>query len=148
MVVAVGEVVAVEPLGHVGMTADAGARVLRIGGIGHEGPATANVIHMAMRIDDGVEAILVPAPDRGDDARAALRIGRVERHEAIIGFEQDRMRERLDHRDAAPDLGQFVIDAVERADAARAFGSVDDGAGHRQKIGHRKSPPLVVVLEP
>lgn len=54
------------------------------------------------------------------------------------------MRERLDHRDTAPDLGQFVIDAVERADAARAFGSVDDGAGHRQKIGHRKSPRLLL----
>ena len=87
-VVAVGQVIAVEPLRHVLVTTDAGTRMSMTLRVLNEGAAAAHVIQMAVRVDDGVEAVGPPTADFLHDPRAAKVIGRIERHQAVVGLKQ------------------------------------------------------------
>ena len=117
-VVAVGQIVAIEPARHVFVAGDGWPRRAAVRRIGQEGAASADMIDVAVRVDQCIEARLGPAANCIDDARAALRAAGIEHHEPVVGIEQYRMRKRLDHRDARRDLGEFVVDAIDRASGA------------------------------
>ncbi len=72
--------------------------------VGQEGSAAADVVDVAVGVDEAVEAIVAPTSNRSHDAVPASDTTRIEYNEAIIRPEQDGMRERLDDRDIVGDL--------------------------------------------
>jgi hypothetical protein len=100
--------------------------------IGHEGAAAADVIDVAMRVDNRVEARLwAPTPNGIDDTGATILIRRVKGDEPVIGFEQDRVRKCLDHRNAVTNLREFVVDPVDWPNGLSSLAFIDHRARQR-----------------
>ena len=110
-VVAVGHGVTVEAVRHVLVAHDAWARLPAVLGIGDERAATADVVHVPVRVDDAVEAVAAPPAHGFDNAVAAGGVAGVESDEAVVRLEQDAVGERLDHGDPVVDVRKLVVDA-------------------------------------
>jgi hypothetical protein len=136
LIVAVGIVVALKTPRDIGMPAYAWSWLVAAGCVRNKSAAPSDMIYMTVRVDDRVEAILLPPPYLLDYPGAALWIRGVERYQPVVRFEQDRMREGFHDRHPVSDLGELVVDAVYRANHFCPFCAFDHGIRHRQQIRH------------
>ena len=135
-VVTVRQRVAVESAGDVLVPRDGGSRVSAGFGVGEEGAAAADVVDVAVGVDQRVKRLRAPAAHRLDDAFAAARAAGVESDETVVGVEQYAVRERLDHRNAVGHRREFMVDPVDGPDIGHALAFVDDGAGKGEQVRH------------
>ena len=110
-VVAVGGVVALKARDHVVVPDNVGQRLAALGRVGSQRTAAADMVDVSMGVQQRVDAIGGPAPQRINHRRPAERPAGVEAHQAVVGAEGDHVAERLDHGDVVVDLAQCVIDA-------------------------------------
>lgn len=112
-------------------------------GILDEGAAAADVVHVAVGVDDRMERVGAPAPHLLHHLAPALGIGGVEGHEPVASLEQDAVGEGLHHGHTVGDLRKGVVDPVDRPDVGGGPALVDHCARQRQKVGHGSLLPLV-----
>ena len=77
-------------------------------GIGRDGAAAADVIHVPMRVDERIDWLFRPAPESLGDSDTAESTARVETHKTGVGRERNHMGERLDDCNAVIELGEGV----------------------------------------
>ena len=106
-VVAVGQVVAVEALGHQLVADDRGTPVAAIVGVGHDGARPAHVVDVTVGVHQRVDRVGPPAPHGLHDRRPERPQAGVEEHEAVTRVERHDVGEGLDDGDAVGHLGQL-----------------------------------------
>ena len=93
---------------------------------------TADMVHVAVGVDERVHRVRGPAPERRNDRPSEGLQARIEQHQTLAAVDRDHVRERLDERDTRADLGQLEGEA-----AARLVGALVDDPGRQcQQIGH------------
>ena len=112
-VVAVREFVATEPVDDTVMPDNPDRRMAAISCIGRHRPAAADMVDVAVRVDQGVDGIIGPASQRLHRAAGGDLAGGVETHQALIGAERDDVAERLDDRKIVVENAQGLCHAVD-----------------------------------
>ncbi len=114
LVVARGESVPLEP-GRNRLVADhPGSRTAPLVCVGCEHPRPADVIEVPVGVNDGVDRVVGPGPQRGHHRFAAERPAGIEGDQALFGVDQHHVGERLDQSDRVVELAQFVGYPIRR----------------------------------
>ena len=91
------------------------------------------MVRVPVRVHEVSDWLVGPTSDRVDYRTAGVRMRRIECDELVARVDQDRVAERLNHRQAIGYLRQFVRDAVDDVVGVVACGRrVEDVGGERE----------------
>ena len=128
-----GAAVAVEPALHVLVADHAQGCVAVARVVGRERAAAADVVDVAVRVHERVDATRAPLLQLGHDCGAGVHVARVETDETFARIPRHGVAEGLHHAQAVRDLAQFARGAVDRSVRDTR---IDDFRGQREKISH------------